>query len=407
MNDLAVLIYRLTAKIMGIALCRHEIVESVYVNRGVGRGEVAFGRSDIDLSLIVRTPDSDSCDHLELYSLYRWVCTLRLINPALTHLMVYDLHGLDRFIRSDSYMGSQESRSMILLAGKPAPMPCIPVRREDAVRYIPFWVDRLFPMAIKQNNRRNIRKITTEIWKAWTVARGIIDKPYVTLREAEQKAAQHPIGSELADAISDPNRAAKFVLKLAKILHDDLLPPLEKLEEPLIIRMLMPPRSRERILVVLPNHDTPLPTEVFEPNALIATPEMLHLSIRYFNPFYDWNLPPELRRLGYTSPQPIDFVRACLLFGQENTLRLPGFARAETWLTHTIIAFNEYSIPYLCKGEVPPPMPEAAIRALLEHNPNCLEYYLKEYEKLYHQTKEQLRVLEMMERPGVYPSIDS
>jgi hypothetical protein len=406
MNDLAVLIYRLAAKIMGIALCRHKIVDSVYVNRGVGRGEVAFARSDIDLSLIVRTPDPDSCDHLEIYSLYRWVRALRCINPALTHLMVYDLHGLDRFIRTDSYMGSQESRSMILLAGKPAPMPHIPVRREDAVRYIPFWVDRLFPMAIKQNNRRNLRKITTEIWKAWAVAQGIVDKPYVTLREAERKAALHPIGSELATAVSDPHRAVQFVLKLAGILHDDLLPPLEKLREPLVIPMLMPPRSRERILVVLPSYNSPLPAEIFEPNALIATPEMLHLSVRYFNPFYDWNLPPELRRLGYTSPQPIDFVRACLLFGQENTLRLPGFARAETWLTHTIIAFNEYSIPYLRKGKVPPPMPEAAIRALLEHNPNCSEYYLKDYRKLYHQTKEQLRILERMESPGIYPTVD-
>jgi hypothetical protein len=404
MSNLGVSIYRLAAKIMGIALCRHEIVDSVYANRGVGRGEVAFGRSDIDLSMITRTPDPDSGDNLELYSLYRRVCALRRLNPALTHLMVYDRHGLDRWPRTDSYMGSQERRSMILLAGKPAPMPIIPVRREDAIRYVPFWSDRLFPMAIKQHNRRNLYKVTAEIWKAWAVAQNMVAEPYLTLREAEQKARSHPIGSALAEAAADPRRAFEFVMKLAGILHDELLPPLQKLREPIVIRMLFPPRSRSRILVILPHPETSLPAAAFEDQSYLATPEMLHLSLHYFNPFLDWILPPELKRLGFAAPRPIQFVRACLLFGQENTLRLPGFARSETWLPHTILAFNQHSIPYLRNGEVPPPMPQEAVRVVLEHNPTCSEYYLRDYAQLYRRSVEQLKALEQLETPGVYPS---
>jgi hypothetical protein len=405
MSDWGVRIYRLAAKIMGMALCRHEIVESVYVNRGVGRGEVDFGRSDIDLSIITHAPDPESGDAPKLFSLYRRVCALRRINPALTHLMVYDRRGLDRWMRTDSYLGSQERRSMILLAGKPAPMPTVPVRREDAVRYVPFWCDRLFPMAIKQNDRRNLGKVTIEIWKSWAVARNIVSEPYLTLREAEQKLRSHPFGSALPEATTDPRRAVEFVMKLAGVLHDELLPPLKKLKEPIVIPMLMPPRSQQRrILIILPHPGAALPAEAFESQAFLATPELLHLSVRYFNPFLSWVLPPELRRLGFSTPPPIEFVRACLLFGQENTLRLPGFARAETWLPLAVLAFNQYSIPYLRNGEVPPPMHEEDIRVVLERNPTCSEYYLRDYAHLYRQSVEQLKVLEKLEAPGVYPA---
>jgi hypothetical protein len=404
MSDLAVGIYRLAAKIMGMALCRHKIVESVYANRGVGRGEVSFGRSDIDLSMILRTPDPISGDGPELYSLYRRVRALRRINPALTHMMVYDPIGIDRWMRTDTFMGSQERRSMLLLAGKPAPMPVVPVRREDAVRWVAFWSDRFFPLAIQQHNRRNLRKMTIEIWKAWAVARGIVAEPDLTLREAQQKARLHPIGSELADAAADPQRAVAFVMKLAGMLHDELLPPIDKLREPIVIRMLMPPRSRWRVLVVLPHPGAALPAAAFEDQSFIVTPELLHLYIHYFSPFLDWSLPPELRRLGFRSPNPNQFVHACLYLGSDSMLRLPGFVRKDAWLPYTIFSINQYCIPYLRNGEVPPPIPEDTLRSLLEHTPDCAQYYQRDFPQLYRMSLEQSRVLEQLETPGIYPA---
>jgi hypothetical protein len=404
MRNLAVGIYRLAAKAMGIALRRHEIVESVYANRGVGRGEVSFGRSDIDLSIILRTPDPHSGNGLELYSLYRRVCALRRINPALTHIMVYDRRGIDQWMRTDSYMGSQERRSMILLAGKPAPMPVIPVRREDAIRWVAFWSDRFFPLAIQQRNRRNLRKMTIEIWKAWAVAQGIVAESYLTLREAQQKARLHPIGSGLAGAAADPRRAVEFVMKLAGMLHDEFLPPIQKLRETIVIRMWMPPRSRGRVLVVLPHPEAALPAAAFEDQSLIATPELLHLYMHYFNPFLDWILPPELRRLGFMAPKPNQFVRACLYLGSDNTLRLPGFVRKDTWIPYTVFSFNQYCIPYLRNGEVPPPMPEATLRPLMEYSPDCSQYYRQDFAQLYRMSLEQSKILEQLEAPGIYPA---
>ena len=142
--------------------------------------------------------------------------------------------------------------------------------------------------------------------------------------------------------------------------------------------MLMPPRSRQRVLVILPHPDAALPAAAFEDQSLLVTPELLHLYLHYFCPFLDWTLPPEIRKLGFSAATPIEFVRAGLFYGQDNILRLPGFVRDNaTWLPHAVFAFNQYSIPYLRNGEVPPPMPEKDVRDSLAHNPNCSEYYLQ------------------------------
>jgi hypothetical protein len=405
MSNWAVRIYRLAAKITGMALCRHEIIQSVYANRGVGRGEVTFGRSDIDLSAITRTPDPATGDGPELHSFYRRVCALRRINPVFSHVMLYDLRGIDRWTRTDTYLGSQERRSMFLLAGKPAPVPNIAVRREDAIRWVAFWCDRFFPLGVQQRSLRNMRKIAIEVWKSWAVAQGIVAEPSLTLQEAAQEAGSHAIGSALADVIADPWRSTGFIMKLAGILHDSLFPPLEKLQEPLVFRMLMPPRSRQRVLVVLPHPETPLPAAAFEAQSLLATPELLHLYLHYFDPFLDWTLPPEIRKLGFSGPKPIEYVRACLFLGQENILKLPGFVRkTDTWLPHAVLAFNRHTVPYLRNGEVPPPMSEKDVRDSIAHSPSCSEYYLRDYAPLYRGFREQLKALEQLETPGTYPS---
>jgi hypothetical protein len=404
MSKWAVWVYRLAGKAIGMALCRHEIVEGVYANRGVGRGEVAFGRSDLDLSMITRTLDPISGNGPELHSLYRRVCALRRINPALTHIMVYDSRGIDRWMRTDTFLGSQERRSMFLLAGKPVSTPDVPVRREDAIRWVAFWCDRFFPLAVQQRNRRNLRKMAIEVWKSWAVAQGLAAEPYLTLREATQKAELHPIGSALKDVIADPWCSTGFIMKLAGVLHDSLYRPLERLQETLVFRMLMPPRSRQRVLVVLPHPEAPLPPEAFEAQSLLVTPELLHLYLHYYNPFLDWTLPPGIRNLGFSAPTPIEFVHACLFYGQDNILRLPGFVRKDAeWLPHAILAFNQYSVPYLRNGEVPPPMPEKDVLASVAHTSTCSEYYLRDYPQLCGRFAEQLEALEQLEVPGTYP----
>jgi hypothetical protein len=255
---------------------------------------------------------------------------------------------------------------------------------------------------VQHRSRRNLRKITTEAWNSWAVARSITSEPFLTRRETRQQARLHPSGDALSDAGDDARRATAFIMKLAGMLHDELFPPLKKLLEPIVYRMPMLPRSRRRVLVMLPHPGAALPAAAFEDQSLLATPEMLHLTIHYFNPFFDWTLPTELRKLNFLPPTPREFVRACLFHAENSLLRRPGFVRSDAWLPCAVFAFNEYSLPYLRNGEAPPPMSEEAVRAVLEHNPTCNEYYRQEYASIYKRWTEQLSDLEKLEAPGIY-----
>jgi hypothetical protein len=397
-NRFSVGSYRLAARAVAIALQRHPIVESVYVGRSVGRGEVSFGRSDIDLQLIVRTPDPESADGPELASLYWRMCVLRKLNPALGHMMVFDPQGLDRWSRTDTVLSSLERRSVILLTGKDNPIPHVPTRREDAIRWVAYWNESFFPIAVRQRNGRNLRKISTEIWKAWAVARGITPEPYLTKRESEIGARTDPAGAGLLGKVHDPEFAVKYVMTLAGILHDDLFPKLRPLQNPIIIRMPLPPRSFQRVLVVLPQQATLLPSEAFDSQSFVATPELFHLYIHFVNPFMNWSIPEELKDMGFLSPEPREFVRACSFYGQDNMLRLPGFVRPDTWTPGTTVAVNRYCIPYLRNGEIPPPMPESAVRIELDHRPTVSEYYLRDFARLYRESVEHWEILQRLEK---------
>ncbi len=397
-NRFAVGSYRLAAKAAAIILQRHPIVESVYVGRSVGRGEVSFGRSDIDLHLIVRTPDSESADGPELASLYQKMRILRNLNPALSHMMVFDPQGLDRYSRIDTYHHSLERRSHILLAGKDNPIPFYPVRREDAIRWLAYWNEKFFPIAVRQRNGRNLRKLSTEIWRAWAVARGITREPYLTMKESEIEARSDPAGAGLLGRVHDPEFSVKYVMNLAGILHDTLFPKLRPLLEPIIFPMPLPPRSSHRVFVILPQKISSLPAEVYDGQSFIATPELFHLYTHFVNPFMNWSIPAELKNMGFLPPGPRDFVRACLFYEQDNMLRFPGFVRPDAWTPGTTVAINRYCIPYLRNGEIPPLMPENVVQNELNHRPTITEYYLRDFARLYHEAVEHWEILEQLEK---------
>jgi hypothetical protein len=396
-NRLAVGSYRLAARVAAVVLQRHPIVESVYVGRSVGRGEVSFGRSDIDLHVIVRTPDPESADGPELASLHRRMCVLRKLIPVLSHAMVFDPQGVDRWSRTETVLSSLERRSNILLAGKDIPIPYYPTRREDGIRWVAYWNESFFPIAVRQRNGRNLRKMCTEIWKAWAVASGITPEPYLTKTESEMGARSNPAGAGLLGRVYEPEFAVKYVMNLAGILHDALFPQLRPLLEPIIFRMPLPPRSPQRLFVILPQQIPSLPAEVFEDQSFIATPEMFHLYIHFANPFMNWRIPAELISLGFLAPEPREFVRACQFYGQDNMLRFPGFNRTDTWTPGTTVAVNRHCISYLRNGEIPPPMPESAMRKELNHRPTVSEYYLRDFARLYHESLEHWEILERLE----------
>jgi hypothetical protein len=151
-------------------------------------------------------------------------------------------------------------------------------------------------------------------------------------------------------------------------------------------------------MIILPRCESPLPPEVFDPQSFIATPELLHLYMYYANPFMNWFLPQELKDLGFLTPPPRQFVRACMFFGQDNNMRRPGFLVPYSYTPGTTVAINRHCLPYLQNGEVPPPMPADLLQAALTHELSNSDFYLQDFGKVYREALEQLRIFEGLER---------
>ncbi len=150
----------------------------------------------------------------------------------------------------------------------------------------------------------------------------------------------------------------------------------------------MAPRFRDRLIVVLPRPDAPVPPEALAWGALLTTPKLLHLYVHYLNPFCHWILPRELSASGYQPPTPAEFVRACLFYGHSHTTRNPGFMHRDTTAPHATIALLEHALGHLRTGETPPPMPLEQVDALHGRRPALEEYYRRDFDGIYHRTEE-------------------
>jgi hypothetical protein len=385
---LANAVYRGVARLTGQILGTSEIVESVFAHRSVGSGEISFGRSDIDLVMVVRQPNSDGADGSELASLYEKVCRIRRFNPAVKHMAVQDPRGVKTSVETDTYLASLDRRGSVLLYGKPVEMPEAPVRQEDALRRFAFPLEGNLTTAVRMGDGRNLRKIAADMWNAYAVAMGILPVPFLTRKQAEAHWSATEDAGFPAEVARDPERGLFHGFQLAKRLHDELLPPLEPLREPFVFEARMAPRFRGRSFVIVPGTGFRVPAGSLEPHSFLSTPELLHLYVHYVNPFFDWVLPSDLRRLGFSGPTPREFVRACLFHGHSHTTRNPGFMHHHTAAPATTIALLKHSAGYLRNGETPPPMLLEDVDAIAQRPPALLEYYREDFAQTYRQSEE-------------------
>ncbi len=381
-------VYRGVARLTGRVLGASRLVESVFVHRSVAAGEISFGKSDIDLVLVVRQPAPASADGPELASLYENVRRIRRFNPAIGHMAVQDPSGIRKAVEADTYLGSLDRRSSLLLYGKPVHFPEMAVRKEDALRRFAFWQDSFLSTAIRHGDARNLRKIASDMWNAYAVASGMLAIPFTTRSQAESHWSAHENSHSSEEVRSNPERSPFHGFRLAMRLHGELLPALKPMSDPMVFRARMAPRFRERLMVVVPGPDSPVPAEALERGSFLTTPELLHLYVHYVNPFCHWILPRELTELGLQPPTPEEFARACLFYGHSHTTRNPGFMHQDTTAPHTTVALLEHALAHLRIGEIPPPMPPGEVDELHRRRTSVEDYFRRDFGGLYHRTEE-------------------
>jgi hypothetical protein len=161
--------------------------------------------------------------------------------------------------------------------------------------------------------------------------------------------------------------------------------------------MHMPPRYRRRTLVVLPDPDSPLPPEAYQPGSSLCTPELFDLYVQCMNPFLAWVCPPELTGVGIQPPAANAFVRASLFFGHNHTLRNPGFVYNDTWTPAAFIETLAHVLPYLEADRIPPPLEDRIVRRMVADRPGCADYYERVFPRVYRESEKNWQRLRQLE----------
>ena len=252
---------------------------------------------------------------------------------------MFEPEELDRWHETDPYRADQDRRSAISLHG---PMPTIPQRLispEQAARRCAFLLDHYLPIAVRCEDRRNLRKFALDMWTAHRVATGALDEPYLTRRQA---AEAYRVPSSVRGLLAS-------CLAAAERTHAALLPPLRRAATPAPFRVLLPPTWEPRTFVILPSPEATLPLAV-APDAFITTSAALDLYVQYVNPFAASVLP---RELGLDEPSAARFEQACRFYGAPHRLREPGFVGGDGRTGLARLATVEHAVRDLERNALP------------------------------------------------------
>jgi hypothetical protein len=364
-------VYLQMARASAAVLGTHELVESVWVRRSVAAGEVAFGRSDIDLAVAMRSVPESSRELMSLMNRYRAV---RTAFPLLGECLVYDSLDLRTWWSTDTYRASIDRRASVLLRGEETPIPVLPVEREHAAHRCAFWLEQYLPSASRAGNVRNMRKFAVEMWNAYATAIGIIAEPAIRRSEAEQ------LWRSQRDAAPGELGSLTVCFGILKELHDALLPPCELLlSRPMVVSTRWPPGFQQRTMVLIPSAESELPAEARRPDALIFTPEALRVYLEFVNPFAACTLPLDA---GMGTVSRDAWLRACKREGASFRTRLHGFVSNDTQGAVGRIASVREALEWLSKGQPPPAMGADNVNRILATPKSVGRYYREIYPRL-------------------------
>jgi len=397
LQDFATVFYRQAAMVSARMLASSPIVESVMLHRSAATGEVCFGRSDIDLLMVVSREAAENEGQMD--SLYRRVRRLQAINPALNHIETHEPGAIEDLARMDTFWASLERRAVRWLWGRAVEIPFAPVEPDHALARFLLWAEWFFAISVQRQDRRNLWKTSLENWNAYATAEGLIPEPYLLRSEMEA----HLRGTDprvVTRRLEEASYAAAFVFELADRMHRARLPALRMLAKPLIFEAIMAPLGLRRLFVVLPRADVALPPEAFEPGAFPCTPELLHLYFHFKNAFLYWVLPAELLDLGMAPPSVSHFLRDCRYYGHGRFLFTPGFSDAHPPAPAARMACLRHALEWAARGHVPPPIPQEKLREVQAGAPRLPDYYRAIYGPLRRESQQFQRELLALTGPS-------
>lgn len=317
--------YLAAARGLARAIARHSIVRSITLRRSIAAGEARFGRSDIDLGIVLHSAGVTPAETRQLCALNRTVRRLRLVCPWLGQCEAIASNELPEWAELESFKVGLDLDNALLLYGAPVEFPRYPVTPEQAAYRTAFWFENYLPRALRTGHRTNLWKFTLEMWTTCNLGLGRRITPHLRRSDTLAEWRLHEPLSDLPTPDWPASRLWLRMMALTAELHSSLLDPLRAPAQPLSHSLSLPPSFARRTLLVGTAEQLASRITRFPADTLPLTPEALGLYLEYLNPALYELLPPGVRTLGFPRPSRGAWQAVLRRWSCPTLARKPGF----------------------------------------------------------------------------------
>lgn len=169
-------IYRFFAKIAARRLSRFDAVLGIYGKRSLASGEIFFGKSDIDLTILIADFDQEKEEAIFLRHLCDTYLRTKKVLPMVGECNIYNDFDIRAWYRLHTYE-SFTDRNWIRLYGKdinPFPMT---TNKEDIIYKFLWWIFKFLFKVYRKKTLKGCFNVLMELANGYYTYIGVFDEP--------------------------------------------------------------------------------------------------------------------------------------------------------------------------------------------------------------------------------------
>lgn len=169
----------------------------------------------------------------------------------------------------------------------------------------------------------------------------------------------------------------------AAALHDEMRPPLQKIQAPMQADVVLPPSLATRRIVLVPSNRPGACLSISHPSTVLFTPEALHLYIRFTNPFLFDLLPAHFIGLGFQRLPISSYEFAINRWRCGILARKPGFGQPGLGLGPQTIVYANHAAACLAESRDPLSITAQQLGPLAAGQHTVDDYFRNHYAEAY------------------------
>lgn len=349
-------IYKFLAERVAKRLSKFDAVLGIYGRRSLASGEIVFGKSDIDLTILIdyfreeRREAVFLCDLCDTYS------RIKKLLPILGECNIFNDFDIRVWYSLKTYEWLVD-RNWIRLYGKEIDLPEIKINKDDILFKFLWWVFESLFVSYKKKRVRSCFNILLELSNGYFTYTGAFDKPKLKREHVlEYLIETNPICKELRILQHPPYKSLgsenyrhldrwiyQESLKLCDKLYDQVPKKLEGEVKCSQIFSHSPPdflHTKYIIIKALTGKEIENGLNVMENNqeAVVITDKLLNLYLYYYNPWEYYAMMRTSGPFGLSEPPAEAMRRYVIRQANKSSARYIGLINKKYDLFYNLIS---------------------------------------------------------------------